>query len=109
MNSKGFTISEVLVGLALFCTIAVPLTGTLYHLISDNGVKNKIIAIELAKNEMEKTFAFRKVANGDMTTDENGFKVVKHVEGQTLKSVTVTVFRNDRKIYELITRIYIHG
>jgi prepilin-type N-terminal cleavage/methylation domain-containing protein len=109
MNNKGFTISEVLVALVIFCTIAVPLSGTLYHLISDNGVKNKIVAIELAKNEMEQTLAFRKAINGDVTTDENGFKVVKHVEGQTLKTVRVTVFRNDKKLYELITRIYIHG
>ena len=104
-NENGFTISEVLVALLLFSLVAVPLTATFNRLASDTAVKDKYNAIQLAANEMERAFAFRRI-DTDKEKIINGFKVICKAEGDTLKKVTVEVYRRDKKLYSLASYLY---
>ena len=105
MNKKGFTISEVLIALALFCVFVVPLTGLLHHIVSDTGVRHKIIAMRLARNSMEHALAFPKSVNSENTTVD-GFEVKQEVEGSDLKKVKITVMRNGKQLFVLQSLVY---
>lgn len=105
MNQKGFTISEVLIALALFCVFAVPLTGLLHHMVSDTSIRHKIIAMRLAQNTMEHSLAFPKSIKSDRVTIE-GYEVNREVGSGDLKNVKITVTYKGKSLFTLQSLIY---
>jgi len=106
-DKHGFTVAEMMVALLLFTAVAVPMTGMLHHLISGTGIKNKVVCLKLAQNELEKALAFpwTVAENGNVKTEVNGFTVERIVSGDDLKKVTVKVFKKDNKLSELVTLV----
>jgi len=91
MNSRGFTMIEILVALLLFSIILLPLTSLL---VADSKFEKKYeqkqVALLVAKNELEKAKrTYRKVDNNQYQVTMAGR--VWNVELQVKESERVTV------------------
>lgn len=100
MNQKGFTMTEVLTSLLIFSVVVVPLTYSLFHILSDTASKRRFQAVMLGKGAMEETLLSKQ---SGQSSPINDFQVLHQVEGDTLKTVTVKVLFKNKLLYELMT------
>lgn len=108
MKTRGFTITEILVALAIFSGIAVPLTGLLHHVLSDKALNRRYKAVKLAQNCMEETLHFReRVKNGEHAINEDGYSIKRTVEGEDLKNIKISVSYKGKEIYDLFSYLYL--
>lgn len=103
MNEKGFTMTEVLTSLLIFSVVVVPLTYSLFHILSDTASKRRFQAIMLGKGAMEETLAFKQFDKSPDNPPIKNFKIMRQVEGDTLKTITIKVLYQDKPLYELTT------
>ena len=79
LKEKGFTLIEVIISLAIFGILAIPLTSMLYFTMKTNQQSKEIfIAGQLAQSYMERLKVSKNLNNETMTSIDNNTSL--HVE-----------------------------
>lgn len=91
---------EVLVALALFAAVTIPLGNYFFRLMSNDKTALKITALALAQQEMERTIGLQNYEDGERTIRQNNHDwIVKKTvaKEQQLAKIVVQVFKKDGK------------
>ncbi|MEM6335939.1 MAG: prepilin-type N-terminal cleavage/methylation domain-containing protein [Bacteroidota bacterium] len=93
-DESGFSIIEVLVALALLLVVLVPLSGFGLKLMGEHHNERQIEALQLARQEMERTILDESYRDVERTTSDERWTIRKNVERHgELVHVQVSVAR----------------
>lgn len=103
INQSGFTITEILAGLAIFSVAAIPLGRYLFKATESPRIRELQYATQLASYQMEKYLAISNFVDKTFNVEYNGSKwtIMFQVTGNSYKEIVLSTSKGNRSIVEI--------